>query len=184
MFNTMKKMLITLLCAMCVCGLNAKKVKVPAGYVDLGLPSGTLWAVQNEEGYLTFDEAVEQFGAALPTEEQFRELLKECKWSWNGSGYTFVGPNGESLIIPAAGNIADYNGRKARLNGTVEHEGDWGRYWSSSLRKGKDGTIAEPHEGLCLSFEGHNEIDDGFPLMRVSANRTNKKYSIRLIYVK
>lgn len=28
-------------------------------YVDMGLPSGTLWASENEEGYFTFDEPVE-----------------------------------------------------------------------------------------------------------------------------
>lgn len=175
----MKKIFFTLLCAMCVCGLKA------VNYVDLGLPSGTLWAVQNEEGYFTYDEAVEQFGAALPTEEQFRELVKECQWSWNGSGYTFVGPNGESLIMPAAGNVGvGYNGRMARLNGTIVKEGECGRYWSSSLRKKRDGTIYEPQEGVCLSFEGHNEIDDGFPLMRVSSQRKDRKFTIRLIYAK
>ncbi len=35
-------------------------------YIDLGLPSGTLWATENEEGYFTFDEAVEKYGDSLP----------------------------------------------------------------------------------------------------------------------
>ena len=30
-------------------------------FVDLGLPSGTLWAEKNEEGYFTYDEAMKLF---------------------------------------------------------------------------------------------------------------------------
>ena len=36
-------------------------------YIDLGLPSGTLWADCNEEGFYYFDEAVEKYGYRLPT---------------------------------------------------------------------------------------------------------------------
>ena len=31
-------------------------------WVDLGLPSGTLWASIPEEGYYTYNDAVEKFG--------------------------------------------------------------------------------------------------------------------------
>ena len=30
-------------------------------FIDLGLPSGRLWATENEEGYCTYDEAKEKF---------------------------------------------------------------------------------------------------------------------------
>ena len=33
----------------------------PTGYVDLGLPSGTLWKDKNENGFFTYDEAVSRF---------------------------------------------------------------------------------------------------------------------------
>lgn len=39
-------------------------------YVDLGLPSGTMWKLFIEDGYYTFDRAVEKFGSNLPTKEQ------------------------------------------------------------------------------------------------------------------
>jgi hypothetical protein len=72
-------------------------------YVDLGLPSGTRWNDQNEEGFYTFDEAVEQFGASLPTKEQLEELKDKCTWTRTGDGYKVEGPNGNHIYLPAAG---------------------------------------------------------------------------------
>ena len=44
-----------------------------AGYVDLGLPSGTKWKSTNEiggnNGFYTYDEAISAFGDKLPTKE-------------------------------------------------------------------------------------------------------------------
>ena len=72
-------------------------------YIDLGLPSGTLWAESNEEGYYNFDEAVEKYGDAIPTKEQFEELKNLCQWTWIGKGYKVMGPNGNSITLPAEG---------------------------------------------------------------------------------
>ncbi len=72
------------------------------GYVDLGLPSGTLWKDRNEEGYYTYDQAKNEFDN-LPSKEQCEELKSLCDWSWTGSGYDVVGPNGHSIFLPAAG---------------------------------------------------------------------------------
>ena len=48
----------------------------PAGYVDLGLPSGTLWKDKNEEGgFYTYDQAVSKFGNKLPTKDLVRKKL-------------------------------------------------------------------------------------------------------------
>ena len=49
-------------------------------FVDLGLPSGTLWLKEPDNAYYNWDEAVEKFGRNLPTNEQFKELMKECQW--------------------------------------------------------------------------------------------------------
>ena len=94
-------------------------------YIDLGLPSGTLWADTNEEGFFAFDEAVEKCGDNLPTKEQLEELVNHCKWSWNGSGYNVTGPNGNSIILPAEGNRS--------CGGSVGGVGSYGDYWSSTL---------------------------------------------------
>ena len=94
-------------------------------YVDLGLPSGTLWKSKNEKGmYYTYEEAVSQFGDQLPTREQFAELRAFCTWTWNGKGYVVKGDNGNSIVLQAAG----YRG----CSGDVDGVGLYGDYWSSS----------------------------------------------------
>ena len=98
------------------------------GLVDLGLPSGTLWKDKNETGgynnYFTYEQAVNQFGDKLPTEEQLKELRDKCRWSPTGSGYKVTGPNGNSIVLPAAGS--------RDCDGDVGGVGSYGRYWSSS----------------------------------------------------
>ena len=99
--------------------------KVPVGYTDLGLPSGTKWGNVNANGFYTFDEAVLQFGNRLPSKEQWEELKEKCQWMWTGSGYKVTGPNGNSIILPAAG----FCNCDERDNVRV---GTHGRYWSST----------------------------------------------------
>ena len=98
-------------------------------YIDLGLPSGTLWKESNEGGdyaYYTFDEAINKFGNKLPTKQQLEELISKCTWRWIGNGYKVIGPNGNSIILPAAGS-RDYD------SDNVSHVGTNANYWSSTL---------------------------------------------------
>ena len=87
---------------------NSKPRAVDRSYgkwVDLGLPSGTLWKNSNENGFYSYDDAIAKFGSRLPTKEQLDELIDKCKWTWKSSkkGYIVVGPNGNSIFLPAAG---------------------------------------------------------------------------------
>ena len=94
-------------------------------WVDLGLPSGTLWKSTNEKGfYYTYDEAVSQFGDNLPSREHFEELIAFCTWEWNGKGYVVTGDNGNSIILHAAGY--------RDCDGVVGNVGTRGLYWSST----------------------------------------------------
>ena len=96
-------------------------------YVDLGLPSGTLWRNANEGGNnarYTYKEAVSMFGNKLPTKQQLAELINKCTWSWIGGGYKVTGPNGNSIYLPAAGERNNY--------GDVYYVGSCGTYWSST----------------------------------------------------
>lgn len=120
---------------------------IPAGYVDLGLPSGTLWKANNEDcGLLTYDQAANFYGNSLPTKEQLQELKDNCLWTWqdngyyakgkNGNmtkktdntqqdnGYIVKGKNGESIFLPAAG--------WRNCDGSVRNVGKDGYYWSST----------------------------------------------------
>ena len=99
---------------------------IPQGYVDLGLPSGTLWKAENEiAGHYTYEEAVVKFESKLPTKEQWEELRTSCRWTWYGSGYEIEGPSGETMTLPAAG-------RRFGATGTVHFAGSDGGYWSST----------------------------------------------------
>lgn len=79
-------------------------------YVDLGLPSGTLWSADFEiDGedvkYLPYEDA-EKYG--IPTKEQFNELLESCKWEFkylssNAREYTCIGPNGNHIVFSSRG---------------------------------------------------------------------------------
>jgi hypothetical protein len=157
---------------------------IPNGAVDLGLPSGTLWADRNvgadspeaygdyfawgetepksaytwdtykwcngsyntltkycyESTYGTVDNkttldleddaAYVNMGKEwrMPTYDELYELYSKCSWNLtnqNGTkGYMVIGPNGNSIFLPAAGHC-DKNGL-----GSV---GEQGYYWSNKI---------------------------------------------------
>ena len=77
------------------------------------------------------DAATVNWGGAwrMPTKAEQDELRNNCTWTWttqNGvNGYKVVGPNGNSIFLPAAGYMYE---------GTLYYAGSYGNYWSSSLR--------------------------------------------------
>lgn len=90
-------------------------------YVDLGLPSHLLWAVSNvgadvfeaDGDILPWSDSMvpSAWGtaAALPTAEQYAELLASCKVSWidmNGNhGILFKAVSGQVLFLPASAEV-------------------------------------------------------------------------------
>ncbi len=155
-------------------------------FVDLGLPSGTMWATcnigaDNPEDYGNYyawgetvpkqyygwfnykygksekrmrkyvpkknknivlkpedDAAAANWGGAwrMPTREEFEELIKNCTHKWtmvNGVyGCKVIGPNGNSIFLPAAGRKYSYS-KKFPDSGTDHIFREGSRYWSSSL---------------------------------------------------
>ena len=67
----------------------------------------------------------------IPTQAEQDELRTECSWTWmtknDVNGYKVVGPNGNSIFLPAAGYCS---------GGSFYHTGHKGFYWSSSLYTG------------------------------------------------
>ena len=109
-------------CLICLFAVSA----MAQDYVDLGLPSGTLWKRQNEFGFYTYEEAIKRFGNKLPERHHYVELINECTWIWmDDYGYKVVGPNGNSITFPAAGD----RGCEGDVMSCV---GTHGRYWSST----------------------------------------------------
>lgn len=106
------------------------KIIVGDSYVDLGLPSGTVWKAQNEEGLMAFDDAKKKYGRSIPSIKQWEELKKYCEWEWTGNGYNVTGPSGQGIFIPAAGY--------RNVSGQVGKVGTFGNYWSSTSKDKKE----------------------------------------------
>lgn len=104
---------------------SSEAPKNSEGFVDLGLPSGTLWAEENAEGFFTFDDAVAEFGDSLPSARHMAELYECCMWTWDEErkGYEVTGPNGNAIFLPAAG----YRRCNSEEVSGVGYEGD---YWT------------------------------------------------------
>lgn len=94
-------------------------------YVDLGLPSGTLWAKDYEktEGGSELSLAYEEASHLnIPTNEQWTELRENCIWQKcsafrNGSTrhvFECIGPNGNTIEFAPTG----YNSAELCLNMT------------------------------------------------------------------
>ena len=113
-----------------------------AGYVDLGLPSGTLWKDSNEGGdhvHYTYDEAISQFGNKLPTKQQLEELKDKCIWIRKDNECIVTGPNGNSISLPAAGysycggrGVADLGEAKYWSSTPYDSRHAWSLYCMSS----------------------------------------------------
>lgn len=125
-------------------------------YVDLGLPSGTLWKNQNEDGYYTYDEAINLFKNNLPTKKQWDEFYYECEWKLENNGLYVIGPNGKSIFFQANGSQYD-----TKISGM----GKIGNYWSC--------TYYNNLYAFAMYFDHENIYVDG-------ANR-NFGFSVRLV---
>lgn len=139
-------------------------------YVDLGLPSGTLWKSYNESGLLSFDEAKNKYGNAIPTDDQFDELLDNCEEEWIGNGIKLTGPNGNCIVLQAAGEY-DCSG--------IYKNDNYVNYWSRTAYSGGENAYAIFYSYIDYSWEdgtGTRGIWGG----RGSASRC-KKFAIRLV---
>ena len=113
-----------------VLAFSGCKNKADDEFVDLGLPSGTLWKISNTKIFCTYDEALQAIGGQLPTKEQFEELISQCDWTWlDSGGYLVKGKNGNSISLPANGQkygdeVADARGVGAYWSRTTKGEGE------------------------------------------------------------
>ena len=134
-----------------------------AGYVDLGLPSGTKWKSEPKSDFYSYAKAKQKFGNELPTDADFIELQENCDWKWNGAGYIVTGPNGNSIILPAAGFI-NYSD-----NVTYEQQEE-GYYWAVSSWVGNATywfTIQEEGYELKSNISYSDDYPAGFSVILV-----------------
>lgn len=101
-------------------------------WVDLGLPSGTLWSTCNvgatnpfENGkYFTWDDAnrLNRDGGRLPSKEEMEELVNSCTWQL-GPDAIKIGTskfNRAVIYLPAAGDAASPNSGGGRYWGAED----------------------------------------------------------------
>lgn len=88
-------------------------------YVDLGLPSGTLWSsdyVKDDNDKAIYVTQENSTDYEIPTNKQFKELMDECKWeqmsekNWTEGGFYYwhewavcLGPNGNKITFEKTG---------------------------------------------------------------------------------
>ena len=80
-------------------------------FVDLGLPSGTLWSTDYERDgeSILFQPHIDTESLSIPTREQWEELVDICKWEYDKSGSFHeaycIGPNGKVLKFCLSGMV-------------------------------------------------------------------------------
>ena len=119
------------------CGKEPQKT-IPDGYVDLGLPSRTLWKAKDENGgiggYYTHNEAEQLFGDQIPSQTQWEELVTYCTWSYlaDNSYFKVQGPNDNYIVFPLREYKSEtyyQNDKGSFKSSKVEN---CGLYWSST----------------------------------------------------
>lgn len=140
-----------------------------AKYVDLGLPSGTLWADRNvgAENDCVMGELrnAPKGNPQIPNVYDFLELIdaKNCTWEFKGivkgedfiSGYKVTSKkNGNSIFLPY------YD---ALIEGEVENQVPMSIYWSSEVETNpvtfEDGTEGEVEEHVVLQLTCPKKLD-------------------------
>lgn len=115
--------------------VHAKKVYTLENSRTDGMKIGDI------SGNATYDVARAKWGGSwrLPTEDECAELLRECTREaaemGGQKGYRFIGPNGNSIFLPAAGS---------RSYASTNYEGIYCDYWSST-------PIGDGHDAYCFS---------------------------------
>jgi hypothetical protein len=147
------------------CNVGATKPEEYGGYYGWADPTGTKTSTNfddypsanppSEISGTEYDIARVKWGGnwRLPTTAEVQELVDSCTWTWttqNGvNGMKVVGPNGNSIFLPAAGF----------RNGTDMYRvGTYGEYLSGTLN-GSDANIAY---NLGFNNYGSHGVYDGY----------------------
>lgn len=79
-------------------------------WIDLGLPSGTLWAKEDVEGTMAFLSAKKTLGVHLPSKIDAEELRENCIREWDDRAYALklTGPNGNTIYLPCKDSNKTY----------------------------------------------------------------------------
>lgn len=142
--------------------------------IDLGLPSGLLWCINNlgadsPEAYGDYyllsepvDIVTKKFGGgySIPSKLQFDELINNTSIKWvtkNGKeGVLFEGSNGNSIFLPAAAQLWFDGWEKEWV---VNNEGS-GAYWTSDKSDSEYNWFLEFNKAEDTPFFGDRDTNN------------------------
>ena len=114
--------------------LGINKYTIPDGWLEGIWYENGNFVGDNKRSLELIDDAGHRYWGGdwrMPTMEERDELHYHCKSYWetlNGvNGVRFVGPNGNSIFLPAAGNYS---------RDEVQYKGEEGHYWTKTLSNG------------------------------------------------
>jgi hypothetical protein len=89
-------------------------------YVDLGLPSKTLWSTDyvKEKGEIVYLPYCEANKYNIPTKKQWEELRDSCRWRYDSKEKRFIGrgPNGRDVFFSGTGYIEFVDKEKLQMS--------------------------------------------------------------------
>ena len=79
-------------------------------WIDLGLPSGILWAKDDENAVISIHKALQDYPDNLPSESDAKELGECCSRHFDSAKkeMIFTGPNGNSVSFKCTDKYASY----------------------------------------------------------------------------
>lgn len=155
-------------------GYKAREEEIPivfhdnqTEFIDLGLPSGTLWSSDYERinGKLSYQIYDNVEVLSIPTVKQCQELLDLCSWESDisfGSNPTIkkitcVGPNGNKINFCLTGYIKTDSVFRQITDSTF-----WAKFEGNSFSNKKAVLISNRDEHNCRSRKLKRELLDAF----------------------
>ena len=132
-------------------------------FVDLGLPSGTLWSADYEkfEGENIFAPYISAQEYNIPTEEQWNELVRHCRLQSNVSGtgtifygVTCIGPNGNSIKFRSRGYMKDEIHKGGKTYFWIQNDAENDKHENKAICVDK-GIKREPSIDIVQIFSGY-----------------------------
>ena len=151
-------------------------------FVDLGLPSGTLWSSDFERvnGKILYQIYKDAESLSIPTIEQCQELLNYCSWEIDISyghhptikNITCVGPNGNKIYFCLTGYI--------KVDGVIRQTTDstfWVQFEENNFSDKKALLISNRDKNNCCCRVIKKDICDAFmgykmPIRLVQKNKS------------
>lgn len=135
--------------------------------------SGDVYRTASDLAYKVFEGKV-----TMPTIAEFEELFRLCKKEWTEmegvAGYKFIGPNGNSIFMPAAGS---------RTQGTTTGVGVDGYYLSGSINLSDNRFAMSYHFNSSTAIRATTPVYQALAIRPVSTAK-NIKFNKKLLYGK